>query len=63
MKYTFKTLAMLALSFSFTMALAQETPKEEDFYKASKVRVPEGPILEVGGLVTLPNGDLGVSTR
>ena len=54
---------MLALSFSFTMALAQETPKEEDFYKASKVRVPEGPILEVGGLVTLPNGDLGVSTR
>ena len=63
MKYTFKTLAMLALSFSFTMALAQETPKEEDFYKVSKVRIPEGPILEVGGLVTLPNGDLGVSTR
>ena len=63
MKYTFKTLAMLALSFSFTMALAQETPKEEDFYKVSKVRIPEGPILEVGGLVTMPNGDLGISTR
>jgi cytochrome c551/c552 len=63
MKYTFKTLAMLALSFSFTVALAQEAPKEEDYYKASRVRVPEGPILEVGGLVTLPNGDLGVSTR
>ena len=54
---------MLALSFSFTMALAQETPKEEDFYKVSKVRIPEGPILEVGGLVTMPNGDLGISTR
>lgn len=63
MKHTFKTLAMLALSFSFSAGFAQQTPKEEDFYKVMKVRVPEGPILEVGGLVTLPNGDLGVSTR
>ncbi|WP_421938435.1 c-type cytochrome [Pedobacter sp.] len=63
MKHTFKTLAMLALSFSFTALNAQETPKEEDFFKINKVRVPEGPILEVGGLVTLPNGSLGISTR
>ncbi|MEH3113799.1 hypothetical protein [Pedobacter terrae] len=63
MRNTFKKLAILALSFSFTTVFAQETPKEEDFFKINKVRVPEGPILEVGGLVTLPNGDLGVSTR
>jgi cytochrome c551/c552 len=63
MKYTFKTLAMLALSFSFSTAFAQETPKEEDFYKINRVTTPEGTILEVGGLVTLPNGDLGISTR
>ena len=63
MKYTFKTLAMLALSFSFSVGFAQETPKEEDFFKIMKIRVPEGPVLEVGGLVTLPNGDLGISTR
>ncbi|SMD11807.1 hypothetical protein [Pedobacter nyackensis] len=63
MKYTFKTLAMLALSFSFTMVFAQESPKEENFFRINKVRMPEGPILEVGGLVTLPNGDLGISTR
>ncbi len=63
MKYTFKMLAMLALSFSFTTGFAQETPKEEDFFKINKVRTPEGVILEVGGLVTLPNGDLGISTR
>jgi cytochrome c551/c552 len=63
MKNTFKMLAMLALSFSFTTIRAQETPKEEDFFKIMKVRVPEGPVLEVGGLVTLPNGDLGISTR
>ncbi|SDG34335.1 Cytochrome c [Pedobacter terrae] len=63
MRNTFKKLALLALSFSLTTVFAQETPKEEDFFKINKVRVPEGPILEVGGLVTLPNGDLGVSTR
>jgi len=63
MRNTFKKLALLALSFSFTTVFAQETPKEEDFFKINKVRVPEGPILEVGGLVTLPNGDLGISTR
>lgn len=63
MRNTFKKLAILALSFSFTTVFAQETPKEEDFFKINKVRLPEGPILEVGGLVTLPNGDLGISTR
>lgn len=63
MRNTFKKLAILALSFSFTTVFAQETPKEEDFFRINKVRVPEGPILEVGGLITLPNGDLGISTR
>ncbi|WP_316814630.1 c-type cytochrome [Pedobacter nyackensis] len=63
MKHTFKMLAMLALSFNYTFTQAQETPKEEDFFKIMKVRMPEGPVLEVGGLVTLPNGDLGISTR
>jgi cytochrome c551/c552 len=63
MKCIFKTLAMLALGFSFTTVFAQETPKEEDFFKINRVKIPEGPILEVGGLVTLPNGDLGISTR
>jgi len=63
MRNTFKKLAILALSFSLTTVFAQETPKEEDFFRINKVRVPEGPILEVGGLITLPNGDLGISTR
>ncbi|MCX2573060.1 hypothetical protein [Pedobacter sandarakinus] len=63
MRNTLKKLAILALGFSFSVSYAQETPKEEDFFKVSKVRVPEGPILEVGGLVTLTNGDLALSTR
>ena len=45
------------------MVWAQESPKEEDFFKIMKVTAPEGTLLEVGGLVTLPNGSLGVATR
>ncbi|MBC8033188.1 MAG: hypothetical protein H7Y03_03520 [Chitinophagaceae bacterium] len=63
MKNILLKVVLLLTVFSSTIAFAQETPKEEDFYKINKVRIPEGPILEVGGLVTLPNGDLGISTR
>ncbi|WP_242916487.1 c-type cytochrome [Pontibacter liquoris] len=42
---------------------AQESPMEEDFFKIMRVSSPEGTLLEVGGLVVLPNGDLGISTR
>jgi cytochrome c551/c552 len=45
-------------------AFAQaESPKEDDFFKIMKVPAPEGTILEVGGLCTLPNGSLAVTTR
>ncbi|GGH01587.1 hypothetical protein GCM10007352_03440 [Mucilaginibacter phyllosphaerae] len=40
-----------------------ESPKEDDFFKIMKVPAPEGTILEVGGLCTLPNGTLAVTTR
>jgi cytochrome c551/c552 len=60
MKLIYKTLLLAVLSGS---AFGQETPKEEDFSKIVKVSSPEGTLLEVGGLVMMPNGDLGVSTR
>lgn len=44
-------------------AAAQETPKEEDYFRIMKMSAPEGTLLEVGGLAVLPNGDLGVATR
>lgn len=40
-----------------------ESPKEDDFFKILRVPAPEGTILEVGGLCTLPNGTLAVTTR
>jgi hypothetical protein len=40
-----------------------ESAKEEDYFKIMRIPAPEGVILEVGGLCTLPNGDLGITTR
>ncbi|GAB3011419.1 hypothetical protein GCM10027185_01640 [Spirosoma pulveris] len=37
--------------------------KEDDFYKLISLPVPEDIILEVGGMVTLPDGNLAVCTR
>lgn len=53
--------AMLAAAPGLTQA--QESPKEEDFFRILKVSSPEGTLLEVGGLAVLPNGDLGIATR
>ena len=49
--------------YGFLGAVAQESPKEEDFFKILKVTAPEGTLLEVGGLTVLPDGNLGVATR
>lgn len=59
---------MKYLSYLFLFLLcfelsAQESPKEEDFYRIVTPPVPEGVLLEVGGLCTLPNGSLAIATR
>ncbi|GEO08415.1 c-type cytochrome [Segetibacter aerophilus] len=57
-------LLTLAISGLKTEGWAQaESAKEEDYFKIMRVPAPEGIILEVGGLCTLPNGDVGVTTR
>ncbi|MBN8826005.1 MULTISPECIES: c-type cytochrome [unclassified Spirosoma] len=60
MKKILTTLFSLGL---FSVAVAQESPKEEDFFRILKVSAPEGTLLEVGGLTTLPDGNIGVATR
>ncbi|MET0300557.1 MAG: hypothetical protein ABW036_12375, partial [Flavitalea sp.] len=42
---------------------AQESAREEDYFRIMRVSSPEGNILEVGGLCTLPDGNLAVTTR
>jgi len=58
---TFFTSALVAL-LTF-QANAQYVPTEETYYPITKVPVPEGVILEVGGLTSLPNGSIAASTR
>lgn len=64
MKNIIKKAAMYLLPLITQLpAQAQETPKEEDYFRIMKMSAPEGTLLEVGGLTVLPNGDLGVATR
>ena len=60
MKKILTTLFSIGL---FSVTMAQESPKEEDFFRIQKVSAPEGTLLEVGGLTTLPDGNIGVATR
>ncbi len=67
-KYLHQTtflLSMLGLPFLIN-AQGDQTdilPTEDNYYKIVDLPVPSDIVLEVGGLVTLPNGDLMVSTR
>ncbi|HAW98820.1 MAG TPA: hypothetical protein DCX67_09820, partial [Opitutae bacterium] len=44
-------------------SFAQDAPKPEDYYKVVPIPVPEGIVLEAGGLDFMPDGRLAVSTR
>jgi cytochrome c551/c552 len=64
LNYNLKSLTLGAVAFGLSLSVfAQESPKEEDFFKIFKVPAPEGTLLEVGGLAMMPNGNLAVSTR
>ena len=54
---------LLAVLGLLTITQAQESAKEEDFFKINKLRAPEGTLLEVGGLCTMPDGSLAITTR
>lgn len=56
-------LALAIAGFGMEGRSQAESAKEEDYFKIMRVPAPEGVILEVGGLCTLPNGNLGVTTR
>lgn len=62
-KSLYSLLLILALANFYKSNAQAESAKEEDYFKIMRVPAPEGVILEVGGLCTLPNGDVGVTTR
>lgn len=56
---------ILALLASPELSWAQdsEASTEEDYYRMVTIPTPEGVLLEVGGLTTLPDGRIALSTR
>src|SRR5688572_30631130 len=51
------------LTLSVVVTHAQKTPAENDYYKMITIPAPEGVLLEVGGVATLPDGRIALSTR
>ena len=56
-------IVLISLLFLGNDLSAQESPKEEDFYKIITLPVPEGVLLEVGGVEMMPNGSVALATR
>ena len=54
---------LLASCFATGLFAQEVPPSEDDYYDIVTIPVPEGILLEVGGLVTLPNGHIAASTR
>lgn len=58
---------LLSLAFALlipSLLLAQpKPPKEDDFYQLDQLPVPEGIVLEGGGIALMPNDKIAVSTR
>ena len=58
----FVATTLLASTLAF-QGVAQDAPGEQDFYKIVTVPTPEGMVLEVGGITTLPDGRVAIATR
>lgn len=57
-------LLILGCVLSASSALyGQQAPKEEDYYRLTSLPIPQGAVLEVGGLEMLPDGRLAASSR
>ncbi|MBA4058612.1 MAG: hypothetical protein C0490_28105, partial [Marivirga sp.] len=50
-------------TFSISAQTINKTPQEDDYYKIITIPNPEGILLEVGGVATLPDGRIALSTR
>jgi cytochrome c551/c552 len=63
-KNIFRLVAVLMIiNVAQSFAQSTKTPKEEDYYEIITVPAPEGVLLEAGGVATLPDGRIAVSTR
>jgi cytochrome c551/c552 len=57
------TFACLLILFVSIRMIAQDVPREDDFFKIVPMLSPQDAMLEVGGLTVMPDGNLALSTR
>ncbi len=62
-QFAFGLLGFLAISRLSAQDTLPNLPTEETYYRIIKIPVPEGVVLEVGGICSLPNGNIAASTR
>src|SRR5690349_15632388 len=56
-------LTVVAALIALTSMAQTKAPTEDDYYKMITIPTPEGVLLEVGGVATLPDGRIALSTR
>jgi cytochrome c551/c552 len=66
MNKTIKIVMLILIATSLSVSVSAQSskaPKEDDYYRITTVAVPEGILLEVGGVATMPDGRIAVATR
>ena len=63
MNKVLQTLAAISCSALVGFRSKRYVPTEDDYYKLIKIPIPEGIVLEAGGLEVMPDNKLAVSTR
>ena len=61
--YKIFVVTVMLVSIFDSVAQTRKTYQEEDYYKIVNVTTPEGILLEVGGVATLPDGRIAICTR
>ena len=62
-RFVFGCLCCLLLANASPLRAADKLPTEEDYYPITPFAIPEGIVLEAGGVELLPDGKLAISTR
>lgn len=62
-RFVFGCLFCLLLAKASPLRAADKLPTEEDYYPITPFAIPEGIVLEAGGVELLPDGKLAISTR
>ena len=55
--------SLLFATFFFSFCFATSAPTEDDYYKLLRIPIPEGIVLEAGGIEVMPDGRVAVGTR